>query len=281
MKLFAVLLLIFGINGQLQAAIDAVYEGSNGIRNQVLTVCMQCHSSSVTGAARNGAPSPPNFNLYADAFLFGDYAVARAVDGSMPPQGRPRLTAEQKTALLAWQAAGFPEKPAAVPDTQAPTTPAGLTATTVSNSAIHLAWTASTDDVGVTAYKVYRDGSLIATLGTEASYDDRGLGAATAYSYGVTACDAAGNCSAPSASAAAATQQQSDCLFNWAETGFPDFFAPHVQSQSAGPYYYRFYPPGSYLAIASNQLLYLGPLSNNTVLQLGDVVTWYARSGCN
>lgn len=200
----------------------------------------------------------------------------------MPPAGYQRLNAEQKAALLAWQAAGFPEKSAAVPDTQAPSTPAGLTATPTGTGAIHLAWTASTDNVGVTAYKIYRGDALIATLGNLTSYDDQGLGAATAYSYGVMACDAAGNCSAPSAPATATTKQQSDCLFDWFETSFPDFLAPRALSQSTGPYYYRYYSQtGAYLAINSNTLLYLGPLSANAVLPLGDVVAWYASSRCN
>lgn len=91
------------------------------------------------------------------------------------------------------------------PDTQAPTVPTGLSATAVSSSQINLAWIASTDNVGVTAYKVYRGGGLIATLGNVTSYSNTGLTASTAYSYTVQACDAAGNCSAQSAPATATT----------------------------------------------------------------------------
>lgn len=280
MKLFAALLLLLGVNGQLHAAIEAVYEGNDGIRGKVLTVCMQCHSTTLSGGSRNGAPSPPNFNTYADAILLGDLAVARAVEGSMPPQGLPRLNAEQKAALLAWQAAGFPERSAAVADTQAPTTPSGLTATTLGVNRIDLAWTASSDNVGVTAYKVYRGDALIATLDPSTGYSDKNLSASTAYSYGVMACDAAGNCSAPSVSATATTQQSSDCLFDWAETSFPEYFAPRTQSQSAAPYYGRVYPPSTILAIAFGKLYYLGPVSSNTILDLGDVLSWYTTSGC-
>ena len=46
-------------------------------------------------------------------------------------------------------------------DTTPPSVPAGL-ATTPGNSQVALNWTASTDNVGVTGYKVYRDGVLIA-----------------------------------------------------------------------------------------------------------------------
>lgn len=283
MRLLVVLVLIIGISGQLHAQIVPVYEGSNGIREKVLAVCMQCHSTTVTGAARNGAPTIVNFDTYADAALWADLVIMRAaIEASMPPQGVQPLSQEQRSALIAWQAAGFPDKSAPVQDTQAPTTPAGLTATPVNMSEIDLAWSASTDNVAVTVYRVNRGGNLIASLGNVTSYGDKGLSPSTPYSYGVMACDAAGNCSVLSTSATATTQQQPDCLFNWAETSFPDFFAPRAQSSSAGSYYYRHYSQSSaYLAINSDRLLYLGPLSSDTVLDLGDVATWYGRSGCN
>src|SRR5450759_42261 len=100
-----------------------------------------------------------------------------------------------------------------VTDTQSPTVPTGLSATAVSPSQINLAWTASTDNVGVTAYKVYRGGVLIATLGNVTSYSDTGLTASTTYSYTVQACDAVGNCSAQSAAATATTLTCTYSLF--------------------------------------------------------------------
>ncbi|OFZ99572.1 MAG: hypothetical protein A3H35_03145 [Betaproteobacteria bacterium RIFCSPLOWO2_02_FULL_62_17] len=90
-------------------------------------------------------------------------------------------------------------------DTQAPVVPVGLTATATSSSQVTLAWTAATDNVAVTAYKVYRDGALAATLANVTNYTDGGLAASASYSYTVAACDAADNCSAQSAAAAAAT----------------------------------------------------------------------------
>src|SRR5262249_45343340 len=87
-------------------------------------------------------------------------------------------------------------KAQAAPDTTAPSTPAGLTASAASSSQINLSWTASTDNVGVTGYRVYRGGALIATQGTATSYQDTGLSPSTTYSYAVQAFDAAGNSSA-------------------------------------------------------------------------------------
>lgn len=90
-------------------------------------------------------------------------------------------------------------------DTVAPSTPTNLTATAVSATGIDLSWTASTDDVGVAGYALYRGATKIATV-TGTSYSDIGLSSATLYSYTVKAMDAALNYSAASNSASATTQ---------------------------------------------------------------------------
>lgn len=83
-------------------------------------------------------------------------------------------------------------------DTSAPSVPTGLRSTSVSASAVSLAWTASTDNTAVTGYDVYRGGVLVGSTSAPA-YADSGLSASTAYSYTVRARDAAGNASAVSA----------------------------------------------------------------------------------
>jgi len=77
------------------------------------------------------------------------------------------------------------------PDTQAPTAPA-LSAGTVTSSSIAISWTASTDNVGVTGYDVYLNGSLNSST-TSTSATISGLSASTTYSIYVKAKDAAGN----------------------------------------------------------------------------------------
>ncbi|WP_308636436.1 fibronectin type III domain-containing protein [Paenibacillus silvisoli] len=89
-------------------------------------------------------------------------------------------------------------------DTTAPSAPTGLSASSVTDTTATLTWTASTDNVGVTGYKVYRNGTEVGTAaGT--SYTDSGLTASTTYTYTVKAADAAGNLSAASSSAQATT----------------------------------------------------------------------------
>ncbi len=95
-------------------------------------------------------------------------------------------------------------------DTTPPSVPTGLTASAISATQINLSWTASTDNVGVTGYKVYRGGTLLATLGNVTSYSNTGLTALTGYSYTVAACDAAANCSAQSTSASVTTPAAAD-----------------------------------------------------------------------
>jgi N-acetylglucosamine-6-sulfatase len=75
-----------------------------------------------------------------------------------------------------------------------PSTPTGLSATCPLDTECDLSWLASTDNVGVTGYTIYRDGSPIATVGGGTlSYADTTVSAATSYTYTVDAFDAAGN----------------------------------------------------------------------------------------
>jgi bacillolysin len=82
-------------------------------------------------------------------------------------------------------------------DTTAPSTPASLTASGTTSSSTNLTWTASTDNVAVTGYNVYRGTTLLGTS-TATNYAVTGLTASTAYSFTVKAKDAAGNLSSAS-----------------------------------------------------------------------------------
>ena len=104
----------------------------------------------------------------------------------------------------------------AAPDTTPPTAPSGLTATANGSSGINLSWTASTDNVAVTGYRVERcqgaGCSNFAQVGTPSgtTFGDSGLLAGTSYSYRVRATDAAGNLSGYSNIASATTSAAPD-----------------------------------------------------------------------
>jgi chitodextrinase len=114
-------------------------------------------------------------------------------------------------------------------DTQAPSVPAGLTAPSTTSSSISLAWTASTDNVGVTGYQVLRapgaTGGTFAQIATATSnsFVNTGLAANTTFRYQVRATDAAGNVSAVSNTVTATTQSGG--------TGGGCSAAPTVQTQ--------------------------------------------------
>lgn len=83
------------------------------------------------------------------------------------------------------------------PDTQAPSVPTNLTVSNESSNALQLSWTASTDNVGVFSYDVYKDGSLQGNATTN-SYFVTGLVPLTTYNFYVKAKDVVGNISGSS-----------------------------------------------------------------------------------
>ena len=89
------------------------------------------------------------------------------------------------------------------PDEDPPSQPGNLRATPLDPNRISLSWTASTDNVAVSGYRVLRGGTQVGTV-TGTGYTDGSLTPSTSYAYQVLAYDAAGNTSA-AASASATT----------------------------------------------------------------------------
>jgi glucose/arabinose dehydrogenase len=80
-------------------------------------------------------------------------------------------------------------------DTQPPTVPAGLTQTAATETSATVSWTASTDDVGVAGYGLYRSGAPSGSTGSTTTTFG-GLTCGASLPVGVDAHDAAGNRSA-------------------------------------------------------------------------------------
>jgi hypothetical protein len=78
-----------------------------------------------------------------------------------------------------------------------PTTPGTLTAAAITQSSITLSWGASTDNIAVTGYQVFRNGAFLTTA-TGLTLTNSGLAFGTQYTFYIVAIDAAGNISAPS-----------------------------------------------------------------------------------
>src|SRR5918997_963374 len=68
----------------------------------------------------------------------------------------------------------------AAADTQPPSVPSGMAWTTKTATSIGLKWNASSDNVGVAGYRIYRNGVVVGTT-TSLSYTVSGLSCATSY----------------------------------------------------------------------------------------------------
>jgi chitodextrinase len=149
-------------------------------------------------------------------------------------------------------------------DTIAPTAPSGLTASAVSQSQIDLNWTASSDNLAVTGYRVFRNGTLLTTLGNVTAYQDTGLSASTTYSYRVRATDLAGNVSNQSNAASATTQAAADTSAPTTPTGLTAnaFSSSRINlswsasTDNVGVTGYRVYQNGVFLVDVGNVTTY-------------------------
>lgn len=77
-------------------------------------------------------------------------------------------------------------------DNQAPTIPGNVVASDITTSSCKLSWSSSTDNVGVTGYKIYADSNYIKSV-TGLNTDLSNMSADTTYQISITAVDAAGN----------------------------------------------------------------------------------------
>lgn len=78
------------------------------------------------------------------------------------------------------------------PDTAPPNVPTGLTGSAPTSNRVNLSWTATSDNVGVSGYRIYRGGGLVGSSATT-SYPNTSVIGTTIYSYQISAYDAAGN----------------------------------------------------------------------------------------
>jgi endonuclease I/chitodextrinase len=107
-------------------------------------------------------------------------------------------------------------------DSQAPSAVSNLNVSGKTSNSISLAWNAATDNVGVSSYAVYMNGSLKTTVSTT-SATISGLTSSTGYNFYVVAKDAAGNSSSNSSTVsgttdAGTTAPSTNCVHETFET---------------------------------------------------------------
>jgi chitodextrinase len=144
-------------------------------------------------------------------------------------------------------------------DTVKPSAPTNVTSSSITTTGFRINWTAATDNVGVTGYNIYRNGSYLATVSsTTTNYTFSGLTAATTYSVYVRALDAvknftnsttlsvttlaAGDTTAPSAPTNVASS-------NMSKTGFRISWTAATDNVAVANY--NIYRNGTYLATVS------------------------------
>jgi len=151
--------------------------------------------------------------------------------------------------------------PAPVTDTTPPKAPSSLKALVIGTTQVALSWVASTDDVAVEAYDVYRDGAKVAQT-TLPNFLDTGLAPGSTHKYQLLARDAAGNSSALSSTVSprlaglstATTGTVAGVVYN--ALGRPQSnvvvqltgngLAKSAKTGNSGTYKFGSLPPGSY-----------------------------------
>ncbi|MFD2161315.1 LamG-like jellyroll fold domain-containing protein [Paradesertivirga mongoliensis] len=173
--------------------------------SQVLTVTKREQSISFT-ALPSKVYGEPDFTVSAIAtsglpvlFSSSNPAVATIENGLVHITGvGSTVISASQPGDSTYSAAAFANQGLiVVADTIAPTVPANIAAT-ATDSTVTLTWEPSTDFIGVTGYKVYKDGSLAdSALINGTTYTVRGLSPSVMYAFTVIATDNAGNLSAP------------------------------------------------------------------------------------
>ncbi|MEK5475472.1 lytic polysaccharide monooxygenase [Paenibacillus sp. FSL R5-0407] len=199
--------------------IDVNFGGSNPVDTQAPTAPSSLAFSGVTSTSVNLSWSASSDNVGVTGYrIYNGTNQIAAVSGSTLNYNVTGLTANTAYSfqVKAVDAAGNLSAASntvnvttsqVVNDTQAPTAPGNLHVMgTPTSSSVTLMWSPSTDNVGVTGYKIYRGTTLAGTVsGTTTEYTVSGLSASTSYTFTVRAVDAAGNESAASNSVSATT----------------------------------------------------------------------------
>ncbi|MVP02575.1 M4 family metallopeptidase [Paenibacillus lutrae] len=182
---------------------------NSGIPNKAFYLLAQggTHSGvSITGIGRNDAAKIIYKALTYYLTSTSNFTAMRQAAISSATDLFGANSAQVNSVKAAYAAVGIGSPPP-VQDTQAPAAPANLVSTGKTSSSVTLSWNASTDNVGVTGYDVYR-GTVLAASVTGTSATVSGLSPGTAYTFTVKAKDAAGNVS-PASSAVTVTTSSS------------------------------------------------------------------------
>jgi fibronectin type 3 domain-containing protein len=141
----------------------------------------------------------PTNSQYWAAYLLYDASTENLPPTQALSQESQQASVNMNAAIYTTPAFSYYSMVVTPPDKTAPSVPAGLSGGSANPTTVALNWNASTDDVGVAGYNIYRNGAQVGTT-ANAYYQDSGLTGATTYTYAVQAFDLANNLSALSSS---------------------------------------------------------------------------------
>ena len=154
------------------------------------------------------------YNIYRNNVKIGTSATTSYSDGTCQPSITYTYEVSAYDDFANESGRSLPAQ-ATTPAPSPPTIPQNLHGTGSTTSTISMAWDASTDNIGVAGYRVYRNGVYVgSTAGT--SYTDTGLNYTTSYNYQVDAYDAVPSYSAKSTTVALSTTTPS--FYTWTKT---------------------------------------------------------------
>lgn len=152
---------------------------------------------TVTWTASTDNVGVTGYEVFLGGVTQGTVTTTSKVFTGLQPATSYSVTVRARDAAGNWSATSAPLSVATLSDTSAPSVPTGLASSAVSSSGFTVTWSASTDNVAVTAYEVFLGGTSKGTV-TTTSMVFTGLSPSTAYSVTVRARDGAGNWSAQS-----------------------------------------------------------------------------------
>lgn len=187
-------------NHSTRAAVTASTSACADTQPPTTPTNVSVSSRTATSIALSWSPSADNvgvvgYGLYRDGTLVGTSAGITGIFSGLVCNRNYTLAvdaydgANNRSAKVTVMVATT-----ACPDTSPPSVPTGLAASSVTQTSLTLTWSASSDDVGVTGYDVYRNGTKM-TSGSATSSSQTDLACGTSYSFAVAAHDAAGNAS--------------------------------------------------------------------------------------
>lgn len=193
-----------------------VKAAANGLSNAttltgwLVTSASQCTATSAVGAQSGSAVLSTGLST-TDAVAVGAvdiFCVRTTIPASyattVGPASIPTVTLSYSQG--SWNGTSTATATQTVADTVAPSAPGAPAASATTAAKTTLTWAASTDNVAVTTYDVYRGGTLVGSVAAPTvSFTDTGLTGGTTYAYTVKARDAANNVSAASAATSVTT----------------------------------------------------------------------------